>query len=77
MFSYSDTDLRNLAATCGYGELKDSLICDRMVCGIISDRVKGQNAEIYSRYSIWVLEMLQQSLNAPVSPKTIRLENIA
>jgi len=33
---------RTLAATCEYGELKDSLICDRIVCGIISDSVRAR-----------------------------------
>ena len=32
------TDLRNKANTCEYGNLTDSLIKDRLVCGITSDK---------------------------------------
>lgn len=33
-------DLKTLAQTCEYGALKDELIRDRVVCGIISDKVR-------------------------------------
>lgn len=33
-------DLKTLAQTCEYGALKDELIRDRIVCGIISDKVR-------------------------------------
>ena len=34
------TELQTLAATCEFGDLKDSLICDRIVCGINSQAMK-------------------------------------
>ena len=36
------TDLRKLAKTCEFGELHDSLIRDRIVCGIYSDEVRAR-----------------------------------
>ena len=36
------TDLRKLAKTCEFGELRDSLIRDRIVCGIYSDEVRAR-----------------------------------
>ena len=35
-------DLKTLAATCEFGELKDEFIRDRIVCGIINDKVRLQ-----------------------------------
>ena len=34
------SDLRNKASTCQYGELKDDMIRDRLVCGIKKDNVR-------------------------------------
>ena len=34
------TELQTLAATCEFGDLKDSLIRDRIVCGINSQAIK-------------------------------------
>lgn len=36
------SDLKNKAKSCRFGELKDELIRDRLVCGIISDRMRKQ-----------------------------------
>ena len=36
------SDLRILADTCEYGTMKDEFIRDKIVCGIISDRVRKQ-----------------------------------
>jgi len=45
-FNVFHTDLRNLGATCEYGGLKDSLICDRIVCGIISPSVRAKQLNL-------------------------------
>ena len=34
------TDLKTKAQTCEFSNLKDSLICDRIICGIICDRTR-------------------------------------
>uniref|UniRef100_H3AY83 Retrotransposon gag domain-containing protein n=1 Tax=Latimeria chalumnae TaxID=7897 RepID=H3AY83_LATCH len=34
------TDLKLQAKSCEFGELCDSLICDRIVCGILNDQVR-------------------------------------
>ncbi|KAK9745355.1 hypothetical protein QE152_g6948 [Popillia japonica] len=34
------TELKQKAADCGFGSLKDSLIKDRLVCGILSDHLR-------------------------------------
>jgi len=36
------TDLRNKAKTCEFGDLTDSLIKDRLVCGITSDKTRSR-----------------------------------
>ena len=36
------TDLRNKANTCEFGELTESLIKDRIVCGIASDKTRSR-----------------------------------
>ena len=36
------TDLKTKAQTCEFGELKDSLIRDRIVCGICCDKTRGR-----------------------------------
>ena len=36
------SDLRILADTCEYGMMKDEFICDKIVSGIVSDRVRKQ-----------------------------------
>ena len=35
------TDLRTKARSCELGELRDSLIRDRIICGIICDKTRG------------------------------------
>ena len=35
------TDLRTKARSCEFGELRDSLIQDRIICGIIFDKTRG------------------------------------
>lgn len=34
------SDLRIKAKTCHFGDLTDELICDRIVCGIVSDSLR-------------------------------------
>eukprot|EP00118_Oscarella_pearsei_P022446 m.259638 g.259638 ORF g.259638 m.259638 type:complete len:238 (+) comp40426_c1_seq4:2210-2923(+) len=36
------TDLRKLANTCDFGQVKDSLIRDRLVCGLLNRKVREQ-----------------------------------
>lgn len=36
------TDLKNKAKDCEFGELHDSLVCDRIVCGITNVQVRGR-----------------------------------
>lgn len=36
------TDLKNLSASCGYGELRESLIRDRIICGIRDHDLKNR-----------------------------------
>ena len=35
------TDLRNKAKTCEFGNLRDSLIQDRLVCGVLNDKTRS------------------------------------
>ena len=34
------SDLKNKASTCEFGDLKDEMIKDRLVCGIENDKLK-------------------------------------
>ena len=36
------TDLRSKAKLCEFGSLTDSLICDRIVCIVLSDRIQSR-----------------------------------
>ena len=36
------TDLRNKAKTCEFGDLTESLIKDRVVCGVVSDKTRSR-----------------------------------
>ena len=36
------TDLRNKAKTCEFGNLRDSLIKDRLVCGVLNDKTRSR-----------------------------------
>lgn len=36
------TDLENKAKDCEFGELHDSLVRDRIVCGVTNDQVRGR-----------------------------------
>ena len=36
------TDLRSKAKTCEFGDLTESLISDRLVCGIINDKTRSR-----------------------------------
>ena len=49
------TDLKKLATTCEYGNLKDDLIRDRLVCGVNNESIRRQ---MLKEATDWVSSMV-------------------
>lgn len=75
------TELKSLASTCEFGKLKDSLIKDRIVCGIESDKLRKKllvetNLNLNKCIDICKSSELTQAHTKQISTETVHVDKV-